>query len=433
MVRARDRRAGRRRHARPTHPHGRPDGGAAQAIQGNVRNQHEKDGERSSGVPDVAHRGRDRGRRRGRRGHHRRRRRTTWSRSPNRAPTSCASTRRRCPRARPSTRARTRSGANVAANQHARPAFFLGRGHAHRRGQVGLLPADDRQRHQAGLIIAITAIGLSLIYGTTGLSNFAHGEMVTLGAIVAWWFNRSWAWHLILAALVGIVAAGRARGRASRPALWRPLRRREHRPDVDDDRVDRHRRSPLRYIFLFMFGGDLKAYRQYTLQPDAVAIGPIDLAAADAVDHRSSSALVHRRRGAVPAQAPASARRSGPCRTTPTWRRRPASTPTGSSSSCGSSAAPSPASAASFYGLERQCSWDMGFTPAAADVRGHHPRRARQPVRRAASAASSSASFVELWTWVVPERHRAEERRRPDRPDRVLLVRPQGILGSEGA
>ena len=30
------------------------------------------------------------------------------------------------------------------------------------------------------LIIAITAVGLSLIFGTTGLSNFAHGEMVTL-------------------------------------------------------------------------------------------------------------------------------------------------------------------------------------------------------------------------------------------------------------
>ena len=29
-----------------------------------------------------------------------------------------------------------------------------------------------------GLIIGICAIGLSLIYGTTGLVNFAHGELV---------------------------------------------------------------------------------------------------------------------------------------------------------------------------------------------------------------------------------------------------------------
>jgi branched-chain amino acid transport system permease protein len=34
-----------------------------------------------------------------------------------------------------------------------------------------------------GLLIALASIGVSLIYGTTGLSNFAHGEMVTFGAL----------------------------------------------------------------------------------------------------------------------------------------------------------------------------------------------------------------------------------------------------------
>ena len=33
-----------------------------------------------------------------------------------------------------------------------------------------------------GLLLALAAIGLSLIFGTTGLSNFAHAEMVTFGA-----------------------------------------------------------------------------------------------------------------------------------------------------------------------------------------------------------------------------------------------------------
>ena len=33
-----------------------------------------------------------------------------------------------------------------------------------------------------GLIIALASVGLSLIFGTTGLTNFAHGELVTLGA-----------------------------------------------------------------------------------------------------------------------------------------------------------------------------------------------------------------------------------------------------------
>ena len=40
-----------------------------------------------------------------------------------------------------------------------------------------------------GLIIAMCAIGLSLIYGTTGLTNFAHGESVTIGAVVAYIFH----------------------------------------------------------------------------------------------------------------------------------------------------------------------------------------------------------------------------------------------------
>ena len=37
-----------------------------------------------------------------------------------------------------------------------------------------------------GLLLALASVGLSLIYGTTGLSNFAHAEQVTLGGMVAY-------------------------------------------------------------------------------------------------------------------------------------------------------------------------------------------------------------------------------------------------------
>src|SRR4051794_15437346 len=37
-----------------------------------------------------------------------------------------------------------------------------------------------------GLLLALASVGLSLIYGTTGLSNFAHGEQVTFGAATAY-------------------------------------------------------------------------------------------------------------------------------------------------------------------------------------------------------------------------------------------------------
>ena len=36
-----------------------------------------------------------------------------------------------------------------------------------------------------GLMLGLAAIGLSLVYGTTGLSNFSHAELVTFGAIAA--------------------------------------------------------------------------------------------------------------------------------------------------------------------------------------------------------------------------------------------------------
>jgi len=37
-----------------------------------------------------------------------------------------------------------------------------------------------------GLLLALASVGLSLIYGTTGLSNFAHGEQVSLGAVLTY-------------------------------------------------------------------------------------------------------------------------------------------------------------------------------------------------------------------------------------------------------
>ena len=55
----------------------------------------------------------------------------------------------------------------------------------------------------------MAALGLSLIFGTTGLTNFAHGELVTFGALVAWYINAGPACPLIAAALIAmIVVAG---------------------------------------------------------------------------------------------------------------------------------------------------------------------------------------------------------------------------------
>jgi branched-subunit amino acid ABC-type transport system permease component len=76
-----------------------------------------------------------------------------------------------------------------------------------------------------GLLIAICAVGLSLIYGTTGLTNFAHGELVTIGAVAAWFINVEGGVPLIPAALIAMIV-GAAVGALNDLWLWRPLRRR---------------------------------------------------------------------------------------------------------------------------------------------------------------------------------------------------------------
>lgn len=76
-----------------------------------------------------------------------------------------------------------------------------------------------------GLLLALAAIGLSLIYGTTGLNNFAHGEMVTFGGLMAYTFSGLLHWPAWLAITVAIVLGG-AFGWAQDAGLWKPLRRR---------------------------------------------------------------------------------------------------------------------------------------------------------------------------------------------------------------
>lgn len=76
-----------------------------------------------------------------------------------------------------------------------------------------------------GLLLALAAVGLSLVYGTTGLVNFAHGELVTLGAIFAFFFNRGLGWPLILSGALAVVCTA-GFGWLLDAGFWGPLRRR---------------------------------------------------------------------------------------------------------------------------------------------------------------------------------------------------------------
>ena len=82
-------------------------------------------------------------------------------------------------------------------------------------------------------LLAMAALGLSMIFGTTGLTNFAHGELITFGAIIAFAVDRLHGQISIAGAnitvVVGVIVAfivSGAFGWLNDAALWRPLRRR---------------------------------------------------------------------------------------------------------------------------------------------------------------------------------------------------------------
>ncbi|TFH74585.1 branched-chain amino acid ABC transporter permease [Cellulomonas sp. HD19AZ1] len=76
-----------------------------------------------------------------------------------------------------------------------------------------------------GVLLALASLGANLIYGTTGLSNFAHGELVTLGGMTAFMAVQWWHLPLWLAIVVATVA-GAAAGWLLNTLLFAPLRRR---------------------------------------------------------------------------------------------------------------------------------------------------------------------------------------------------------------
>ncbi|RBY88508.1 branched-chain amino acid ABC transporter permease [Blastococcus sp. TF02A-26] len=115
-----------------------------------------------------------------------------------------------------------------------------------------------------GLLIAISAVGLSLIFGTTGLTNFAHGELVTIGAIVAFYLNVDADIPLLGAAVIAVVIGGLV-GALNELALWRPLRRRGTGL-VAALVVSIGLSLAVRYLIQTVYGGRSNPYEDYQSQ-----------------------------------------------------------------------------------------------------------------------------------------------------------------------
>jgi len=124
-----------------------------------------------------------------------------------------------------------------------------------------------------GLLLAMAALGLSLVFGTTGLTNFAHGELVTFGALAAFALQQ-WGWSFWPAAAVAIIASGLF-GYANDKLLWKPLRNRGTGL-IAMMIVSIGLAIFLRNVYQYLFGAD---NQQYSGVPSAAPwkIGVIDI------------------------------------------------------------------------------------------------------------------------------------------------------------
>ncbi|HET7328532.1 MAG TPA: branched-chain amino acid ABC transporter permease [Nocardioidaceae bacterium] len=125
-----------------------------------------------------------------------------------------------------------------------------------------------------GLILALASLGLSMIFGTTGLTNFAHGELVTFGALITLTFNVTIGLPLIAAAAIAVILSG-AFGYLQDAGFWRPLRRRGTGL-IAMMIVAIGMSIFLRYLYQYLYGGAFQTYGDYVTQ-ETITLGPISV------------------------------------------------------------------------------------------------------------------------------------------------------------
>ena len=133
-----------------------------------------------------------------------------------------------------------------------------------------------------GLVVAVAAVGLNLAYATTAIPNLAHGELITFGALVAWYVNDAGV-PLPLAGVTAVLA-GLGLGWALDATLWRPLRRR------GTDRITVMVITIglalfLRHVYLLVFGGSQRPLADAAVQ-EPWRFGPVERPPEERGDHR---------------------------------------------------------------------------------------------------------------------------------------------------
>lgn len=178
---------------------------------------------------------------------------------------------------------------NVTAGLGGNANFNLGHAGPTKASKMTQLPKFVFNGLRYGLVIAIMSVGLSLIYGTTGLSNFAHGETVTIGAVMtavaSGWFTLSGArggWGALLqigaAAFIGILIATVFSG-GLELAIWRPMRRRGIGL-TSQMIVSIGLAMVVRFVIQMYYGSQPKSYAQFASQQN-LNWGPIGVTPRD--------------------------------------------------------------------------------------------------------------------------------------------------------
>ena len=140
-----------------------------------------------------------------------------------------------------------------------------------------------------GLLLGLASLGVSLIFGTTGLTNFAHAEAVTFGAVIAVIFGLWWGLPMWIVLPI-VLLLGAAAGWGIDAGLWAPLR---HRGVglIPAMIVSIGLSFAIRYTYQFFFGGNT-----YQLPGAAPAkmpiIGPIRLSWIDIMSMSVSAVLL---------------------------------------------------------------------------------------------------------------------------------------------
>jgi branched-chain amino acid transport system permease protein len=125
-----------------------------------------------------------------------------------------------------------------------------------------------------GLILALSGVGLSLIFGTTGLTNFAHGDIMTFGALATLVFNNFIGLPFLVAVPLALLLSV-GFGWAQDAGLWRPLRGRGTGL-IAMLVVSIGFGIFLRYTYLLIFGGSTTQYAEYSGQA-GLELGPVSI------------------------------------------------------------------------------------------------------------------------------------------------------------